>query len=276
VPEIERSDRVLKEAETMGLIFNILAILNNVGCVLAVTIFILYYRSAYKKNLWEQVSEDRGRFRKNSIIMIWWIFGSIMISVFNLNILLIVPLLILGAFSATFWSAPPNSQDQYPWPSSSSQPQLDSNSVSPGSKRELLPQDISPDELTLLPDLGKHLAQRGAPQSTMTIYPSFTIKEIAVVGSGRYCITKVQEIDGVLFCGTFDFGNKELDFILAQATDQTRQAVIGTLVNDSQSVRHIQIPNPINIGIRAVLGKPQQGVEEAFIPLVITEVFSPR
>jgi hypothetical protein len=33
------------------------------------------------------------------------------------------------------------------------------------------------------------------------------------------------------------------------------------------------MPNPINLGIAATLGNLQQGLHEAFIPLVITEVF---
>jgi hypothetical protein len=110
----------------------------------------------------------------------------------------------------------------------------------------------------------------------MTVYPSFTIREIAVVESGRYCVTKVQEIEGELYCGTFDFGKAELDYILAQATNRTKDVVIESLMEDPNSVRHIPIPNPINVGIKAVLGKPQQGIDETFIPLVITEVFPPR
>ncbi len=98
----------------MGLMFNILAILNNVGCVLTLTIFILYYRNAFKKNSWEAVGEKRGRFRQHSIVMLWWVFGTLLISIFNLNILFIFPLLILGAFSATFWSASPHAQDRDP------------------------------------------------------------------------------------------------------------------------------------------------------------------
>ncbi len=78
----------------------------------------------------------------------------------------------------------------------------------PGTKRELIQQEVSPSQAALLPDLGNHLAQKGAPQDTLTVYPSFTIKDIAVVGLGSYCITKVQEIDGELYCGTFDFGTR--------------------------------------------------------------------
>jgi hypothetical protein len=259
----------------MGLIFNILAILNNVACVLTSTIFILYYREAFKKKSWEKLGGERGRFREHSIVLLWWIFGTLLISIFNLNILFIFPLLILGAFYATFCSVHPNSQDRNSGPSSHIQPQLDTPSESTGTKGKFIQQEMSPGQAALLPDLGKHLAQKGAPQNTMTIYPSFTIKEIAVVGLGRYCITKVQEIEGELFCGTFDFGYEELESILAQATETTRDAVDESLKQDPQSMRHIPIPNPIHVGIKAVLGKPQQGIDETFIPLVITEVISP-
>jgi hypothetical protein len=45
------------------------------------------------------------------------------------------------------------------------------------------------------------------------------------------------------------------------------------LAEDHESVRHLQIPNPVNVGIVATLGNLQQGLNELFIPLVITEVF---
>ena len=259
----------------MGLIFNILTILNNVGCVLTLAIFVLYYRNAFKKSSWEKLGGERGRFRQHAIIMLWWIFGSLLISVFNLHILFIFPLLILGAFSATFWSAAPNVQDRDTG-FSSVQSQFDPSSESSGSKRELSRQEVSPGQAAQLPDLGNHLARKGAPQNVATVYPSFTIKEIAVVEAGRYCITNVQEIEGKLYYGAFDFGDAELDQILAQATEETRNAAAGSLKDDPQSVRHIPIPNPFNVGIKAVLGNPQQGIDETFIPLVIIEVFSPR
>ena len=259
----------------MGLIFNILAILNNVGCVLTLTLFILYYRNAFKKNSWEAVGAERGRFRENSIILLWWIFGTLLITVFNLHILFIFPLLILGAYSATFWSVSPKAHDRNTGQFSNLKLQLDSSGELPGRRQESIEQQVSPSQAALLPDLGKHLARKGEPQNTLTVYPSFTVKEIAVVELGRYCITKVQEIEGELYCGTFDFGNEELESILAQATESTRNAVAGSLKEDPQSVRHIPIPIPVNVGIKAVLGKPQQGIDETFIPLVITEVFSP-
>jgi NADH:ubiquinone oxidoreductase subunit 3 (subunit A) len=274
-PEIDRSDRTQKDGVTMGLIFNILAILNYVGCVLTLTLFILYYRKPIKKNSPLEVSKEKAKFKERWIIMLWWISGTLMIAVFNLNILFILPWVIIGAYSATFMSGYPNSENRDLGPSPL-KPQLESSSESPDSKRRLIQQEMSPAQAALLPDLGKHLARKGAPQNTMTVYPSFTIKEIAVVGLGRYCITKVQEIEGELYCGTFDFGKVELESILAHAVESTRDAVAGSLMDDPQSVRHISIPNPVHVGIKAVLGKPQQGIDETFIPLVITEVFPPR
>jgi hypothetical protein len=257
----------------MGLMFNILAILNNVGCVLTLTVFILYHRNAFKKNSWEQLGEKRGRFREHSIVMLWWIFGTLLISIFNLNILFIFPLLILGAFSATFWSVSPNPQDRDPLHPANLQQQFDFSAELPGGNRELIQPEMSPSQAALLPDLGNHLSQKGVPQDALTAYPSFMIKDIAVVGLGSYCVTRVQEIDGKLYCGAFDFGNDELESILAQATESTRDAVAGSLKDDPQSVRHIPISDPIHVGIKAALGKPQQGIDETFIPLMITEVF---
>ena len=254
--------------------FNILSILNNVACVLTLAFFILYYRTAFKKNSWEGLALERGKFREHSIIMLWWVFGTLLITMFNLNILFIFPLLILGAFSGTFWSVAPDARDRRPGPSSHLQPPLNPPGELAGGKQELIQQDVSPSQAALLPDLGKHLAQMGALQDKMTVYPSFTIKDIAVVGLGSYCVTGVQNIGGELYCGTFDFGDAELDGILAHATGSTRDAVAESLIEDPQSVRHIPIPSPISVGIKAVLGKPQQGIGETFVPLVITEVFS--
>lgn len=256
----------------MGLMFNILAILNNVGCVLTLTVFILYHRDAFKKNRWEQLGKERGRFREHSIVLLWWVFGTLLISIFNLNILFIFPLLILGAFSATFWSVSPHAQDRDHRSSAHLQQELDFSGGLPESGQ----QEVSPRQAALLPDLGNHLALKGAPQGMTTVYPSFTIKDIAVVGLGSYCITKAQELDGELYFGAFDFGNEELESILAQATESTRDAVNGSLKQDPLGVRHIPISDPIHVGIKAALGKPQQGIDETFIPLLITEVFPAR
>jgi hypothetical protein len=35
----------------------------------------------------------------------------------------------------------------------------------------------------------------------------------------------------------------------------------------------LRIPNPISLGIAATFGNLQQGLHDAFIPLVITDVF---
>jgi hypothetical protein len=107
----------------------------------------------------------------------------------------------------------------------------------------------------------------------MVIYPSFSITEIAVVCLGSYCITKIQEMNGDCYCGTFDFGNEMLDRILAQASGRTKDVVIESLTQDPKRIRQILLPHPINVGIGAILGNPQQGLDEVFIPLVITEVF---
>lgn len=125
----------------------------------------------------------------------------------------------------------------------------------------------------LLPDLGKYLASKGMPQKSAFFYSSWEIDDLAIVGSGHYCTTRIQPMDGNLYCATFDFGSDILEQILARAPAATRALVTRSLAQDPDSVRHLRIPNPINVGIAATLGNLQQGLHDAFIPLIITEVF---
>ena len=123
------------------------------------------------------------------------------------------------------------------------------------------------------PDLGKYLASKGTPQKTALVYNSWEIDDLAIVGRGHYCTTRVQPMDGNLYCATFDFGNDILEKLMSRAPAATKSLVTRSLTEDPESVRHLRIPNPINVGIVATLGNLQQGLHEAFIPLVITEVF---
>jgi len=131
----------------------------------------------------------------------------------------------------------------------------------------------TPERSAWLPDLGKHLAMTRAPQKTKVIYPSLTVDEISVVGLGKYCTTVIQEMDGKQYCATLDFGDEMLTRIMESSTERTRDVVIGSLTEDPEHVRRIPIPDPIRIGVEAILGSPQQSLEETFIPLILTNVF---
>lgn len=130
-----------------------------------------------------------------------------------------------------------------------------------------------PNHPEMLPDLGKYLASKGTPQKAAFIYASWELDDLAIVGRGHYCTTRVQAIDGDLYCATFDFGHEILERILARAPAATRALVERSLSEDPESVRHLRIPVPINVGIMATLGSLQQGMRELFIPLVIGDVF---
>jgi hypothetical protein len=123
------------------------------------------------------------------------------------------------------------------------------------------------------PDLGKYLASKGMPPKTALIYTSWEIDDLAVVGRGRYCTTRVQPMDGNEYCVTFDFGGDILEQILMRAPTATQALIRRSLAEDPARVRHLPIPNPINLGIAAILGDSQQCLDEAFIPLIITTVF---
>lgn len=125
----------------------------------------------------------------------------------------------------------------------------------------------------LLPDLGKHLAAKGTPQKTLFIYTSWEIDTLQVIGADRYCTTRVQPSEGHLYCATFDFENGILTDLMKAATERTQDFIAEKLIDDPFSVRSMILPDPIKVGITAVLGDLQQGLHDLFIPLVITEVF---
>jgi hypothetical protein len=80
-------------------------------------------------------------------------------------------------------------------------------------------------------------------------------------------------LDGKLFCATFDFGFDLLTQILMRAPSATASFVSQSLAEDSRSIRRLTLPIPVNVGVAAALGNLQQGMYEAFIPLVIQSVF---
>jgi|HubBroStandDraft_4_1064222.scaffolds.fasta_scaffold35190_2 stage V sporulation protein K len=126
------------------------------------------------------------------------------------------------------------------------------------------------------PDLGVYLASKGTPQKTALVYNSWEIDDLAIVGRGHYCTTRIQPMDGNMYCATFDFGRDILEQILLRTSPATTALVRSELAEDPDSVRHLRFRTPIKAGIVATLGNLQQGMQEAFIPLVITEVFGPH
>jgi hypothetical protein len=127
-----------------------------------------------------------------------------------------------------------------------------------------------------LPDLGKYLAGKGVPQNSALVYNSWEMDDLAIRGRGHYCTTIIQPLDGNLYCATFDFGDAILTEILARATIETEAAILSSLSKDRESIRQIPLLTPINTGVVAVLGNLEQGMNETFIPLQITEVFGLR
>jgi len=125
---------------------------------------------------------------------------------------------------------------------------------------------------TLLPDLDKHLAAKGTPQ-TMLIFTSWEMDTLQVSGSGQYCTTRVQPSEGRLYCATFDFDNSILTDLMHAATERTQDFIAEKLIDDPFSVRSMVLPDPISVGVAATLGDLQQGLHDLFIPLVIAEVF---
>ena len=178
--------------------------------------------------------------------MIWWALGTLLVGAFEANILWILAWMIVGAYILTFFNQENVVKGKPPEERPSKQP-------------------------TLLPDFGKHLAT-GTPQKTLLIYTSWEIDTLQVIDSDRYRTTRIQSSEGHLYCATFDFDNGILTDLMKVATERTQDFIAEKLIDDPFSVRSMILPDPISVGIAAVLGNLQQGLHDLFIPLVIKEV----
>ncbi len=127
---------------------------------------------------------------------------------------------------------------------------------------------------TILPDLGTHLrATMGSHPKTMLIYTSWEMDVLSVVGPGHFCTSRIQPDNSALYCATFDFGMHALSEMLKAASPRTRDLITQSLVEDSWTTRNIRLPEPIAVGIGAVLGDSDKARDGPFVPLIIVEVF---
>jgi uncharacterized membrane protein len=231
----------------MKILFGILHLLNNIACILTLTAFIFWYRRPDKKNDSESNSKAKNEFSQHWHLMIWWVLGTLLVGAFEANILWILAWMIVGAYILTFFNR--------------------ENAVEGKS-----PEERSAKQPTLLPDFGKHLAATGTPQRTLLIYTSWDIDTLQVIDADRYCTTRIQSSEGHLYCATFEFDNGILTDLMKAATERTQDFIAEKLIDDPFSVRSMILPDPISVGIAAVLGNLQQGLYDFLIPLVIKEV----
>lgn len=149
----------------------------------------------------------------------------------------------------------------------------------PSSLRHTMPGRIgnaansAPTQSNALPDFGIHLRAIGSDQKTMLIYTSWQMDVLSVVDAGQFCTTRIQSHDGVLYCATFDFGIEVLSELLDASSQRTFDVISTSLLEDPSTTRNIRLPEAISVGVGAVLGEVQQGIDGPFIPLAIVEVF---
>lgn len=135
------------------------------------------------------------------------------------------------------------------------------------------PADAPPSQAKTLPDFGMHLRSIGSDPKTLLIYTSWEMDVLSLVGPGHFCTTRIQPHDNIQYCATFDFGMDALSEMLKAASPGTRELITRNLLEDSWTARHIHLPEPISVGIGAVLGDAKQGIDGTFIPLNIVEIF---
>jgi hypothetical protein len=225
-------------------------------------LFICFYRKPAKKETAEENFVEKQNFKQSWIILMAWLVGTIAVFSFEINVLWVFLFVVAGAYIA---SASRSSEKAFV---------IDQSRVhNPSTARAQKGNQRATSGSTTLPDFGDHLASTGTPKKTMLIYTSWEMDVLSVVGVGQFCTTRIQPHNDLLYCATFDFEMDILGELLKAATQRTFEFVTQNLLEDPSSTRNLNLPDPINVGIGAVLGEVKQGFDGAFIPLLIVEVF---
>ncbi len=124
------------------------------------------------------------------------------------------------------------------------------------------------------PDYGFRLVQEGVTSNVDLLFYGHAIFSIDVLGRSRYTTMADKEHGGTWYAVSLDFGQEHLDRILSLAPPHVARHVRTELTRDSTSPRAIDLPEPIQVDVRARLGQPQKGSSEVFVPLICHEILT--
>lgn len=121
---------------------------------------------------------------------------------------------------------------------------------------------------------------RDLPEKPQFVFMNFVIANLARVEPNLYSVSSKTEVEGEEYAMTIDFDKAILDSMLAllpgYISDQLRQALKGE-DNYPIFIDLSQNPgDPITMDIRTKIGELQQGEDEDFISMIVTEVLKPE
>lgn len=123
------------------------------------------------------------------------------------------------------------------------------------------------------PDLGFKLSRMGFSRGSKITFFPIRLNLFALVREGLYTATSNYEFAGKLHCASFDFTAPILDLIVNGLPEPLRGQFVGALkCAPFMAVAGLAIEFDATVEV----GELTQGQEEAFVPLIITEVIESR
>jgi len=122
------------------------------------------------------------------------------------------------------------------------------------------------------PDLGLHMTKITPHAKTFNFIP-FKMFHISRIHYNAYSATSTINHENREFCVTLDF-NKEMYAKLIDIFPADIAVEINRIFQKSfKGVEMVNLPFPIEIGVKANLGKKQSNEKEEFYPFDVTDVF---
>ena len=120
---------------------------------------------------------------------------------------------------------------------------------------------------------------KGVEKKPQWVFMDFVVPNIARVKPNLYSVTSKTVVDGEEYAMTIDFDKDILDSMLALLPDYISKQLREVLKGEDNYPLYIDLSknpgDPISMHIRTKLGELQQGEDEDFISMIVTEVLQP-
>lgn len=126
--------------------------------------------------------------------------------------------------------------------------------------------------MSFKPDYGLHLMKKGYTEKQDHHFYDFKLYSLTVLGRGQYSTMVDMPWNGELYALSLDFNQDQYEKIILKAPSQIAIFLKSEIENDPSSARTIDFEGEVTFGVRARLGKLQEGQYESFVPMVAQEI----
>ncbi|MDQ2732592.1 MAG: hypothetical protein M3Y56_13115 [Armatimonadota bacterium] len=126
--------------------------------------------------------------------------------------------------------------------------------------------------MSYAPDYGLMIQATAGSDTTFTFH-SFKVYHICAVRPEEFTTLVEIPFDGQRYAASFDFNNETLLEITRLCSDVDTITAIANWYDALTGPNTLELPQPIEIGVEATLGKLQSNNEEQYVPLTIERVF---